>query len=242
MENVMGRIHSVESFGALDGPGIRYVLFLQGCPMRCAFCHNPDSWNAQGGEKVGSKAVVADILRYRNFIQKGGVTLSGGEPLMQPEFAASILEGCRENGLHTAIDTAGSVSLFHCRRAVDQADLLLLDIKAARDELFRKITGRGMDNTLDILQHCETTRKPVWIRHVLVPGYTLTEPHLHELGRLLRDFACIERVELLPFHKMGEYKWEALGYPYTLTDTQPPEAAEVARAQEILTSYGLSVR
>ena len=93
MENVMGRIHSVESFGALDGPGIRYVLFLQGCPMRCAFCHNPDSWNAQGGEKVGSKAVVADILRYRNFIQKGGVTLSGGEPLMQPEFAASILEG-----------------------------------------------------------------------------------------------------------------------------------------------------
>lgn len=170
MENVMGRIHSVESFGALDGPGIRYVLFLQGCPMRCAFCHNPDSWNAQGGEKVGSKAVVADILRYRNFIQKGGVTLSGGEPLMQPEFAASILEGCRENGLHTAIDTAGSVSLFHCRRAVDQADLLLLDIKAARDELFRKITGRGMDNTLELLNHCENVRKPVWIRHVLVPG------------------------------------------------------------------------
>ena len=120
--------------------------------------------------------------------------------------------------------------------------MLLLDMKAANDPLFRTLTGRGMDNTLDILQHCETTRKPVWIRHVLVPGYTLTEPHLHELGRLLRDFACIERVELLPFHKMGEYKWEALGCPYTLTDTQPPEAAEVARAQEILTSYGLSVR
>ena len=127
-------------------------------------------------------------------------------------------------------------------RQVDAADMLLLDMKAANDPLFRTLTGRGMDNTLDILQHCETTRKPVWIRHVLVPGYTLTEPHLHELGRLLRDFACIERVELLPFHKMGEYKWEALGCPYTLTDTQPPEAAEVARAQEILTSYGLSVR
>ena len=212
MTNVMGRIHSVESFGALDGPGIRYVLFLQGCPLRCLFCHNPDSWNAEGGQAIGSVDVVRDILRYQNFIRRGGVTLSGG------------------------------VSLLACRQAVDAADMLLLDMKAANDPLFRTLTGRGMDNTLDILQHCETTRKPVWIRHVLVPGYTLTEPHLHELGRLLRDFACIERVELLPFHKMGEYKWEALGYPYTLTDTQPPEAAEVARAQEILTSYGLSVR
>lgn len=173
--------------------------------------------------------MVRDILRYQNFIRRGGVTLSGGEPLLQPDFAASILEGCRENGLHTALDTSGGVSLLACRQAVDAADMLLLDMKAANDPLFRTLTGRGMDNTLDILQHCETTRKPVWIRHVLVPGYTLTEPHLHELGRLLRDFACIERVELLPFHKMGEYKWEALGYPYTLTDTQPPEAAEVAR-------------
>ena len=242
MENVMGRIHSVESFGALDGPGIRYVLFLQGCPMRCAFCHNPDSWNAQGGEKVGSKAVVADILRYRNFIQKGGVTLSGGEPLMQPEFAASILEGCRENGLHTAIDTAGSVSLFHCRRAVDQADLLLLDIKAARDELFRKITGRGMDNTLELLNHCENVRKPDWIRHVLVPGLTDGRDDLCALGVLLSRYACIERVELLPFHKMGEYKWEALAAPYTLKDTPAAGAEDVEQARRILKAYGLKVK
>ena len=242
MENVMGRIHSVESFGALDGPGIRYVLFLQGCPMRCAFCHNPDSWNAQGGEKVGSTAVVADILRSRNFIQKGGVTLSGGEPLMQPEFAASILEGCRENGLHTAIDTAGSVSLFHCRRAVDQADLLLLDIKAARDELFRKITGRGMDNTLELLNHCENVRKPVWIRHVLVPGLTDGRDDLCALGVLLSRYACIERVELLPFHKMGEYKWEALAAPYTLKDTPAAGAEDVEQARRILKAYGLKVK
>ena len=199
-----------------------------------------------GTRRAGRRSVrstwCGDILRYQNFIRRGGVTLSGGEPLQQPDFAASILEGCRENGLHTALDTSGGVSLLACRQAVDAADMLLLDMKAANDPLFRTLTGRGMDNTLDILQHCETTWKPVWIRHVLVPGYTLTEPHLHELGRLLRDFACIERVELLPFHKMGEYKWEALGYPYTLTDTQPPEAAEVARAREILTGYGLSVR
>ena len=161
---------------------------------------------------------------------------------MGAEWAVAGWGGGWDTWLCTAVETTGGVSRLAGRESVDAADMLLLDMKAANDPWFSILTGRGMDNTLDILQHCETTRKPVWIRHVLVPGYTLTEPHLHELGRLLRDFACIERVELLPFHKMGEYKWEALGCPYTLTDTQPPEAAEVARAQEILTSYGLSVR
>lgn len=242
MTNVSGRIHSVESFGALDGPGIRYVLFLQGCPLRCVFCHNPDSWEAEGGQAIGSADVVRDILRYKNFIRNGGVTLSGGEPLMQPDFAASICAGCRENGLHTALDTSGGVSLLACRQAVDAADMLLLDMKAANDALFRTMTGRGMDNTLDILTHCETQGKPVWIRHVLVPGYTLPEPHLHELGKLLAEFSCIERVELLPFHKMGEYKWEALGLPYTLGSTQPPAPEEVEKARAILRGYGLDAR
>lgn len=242
MQNVLGRIHSVESFGALDGPGIRYVLFLQGCPLRCVFCHNPDSWDPAGGQETGSVDVVRDILRYRNFIRRGGVTLSGGEPLMQPDFAASILEGCREHGLHTAIDTSGGVALLACRQAVDAADLLLLDMKAADDALFRKITGRGMENTLEILEHREKEGKPVWIRHVLVPGLTADEGHLHRLGRLLAAYGCIERVEILPFHKMGEYKWEALGCPYTLGGTQPPEAEEVEIARRILQSYGLDAR
>lgn len=242
MENVIGYIHSVESFGALDGPGVRYVLFLQGCPLRCLFCHNPDSWAVGRGQPIGSADVVRDILRYRHFIEKGGVTLSGGEPLMQPEFAASILEGCRENGLHTALDTSGGVPLLACRQAVDAADMLLLDMKAADEALFRRITGRSMDNTLEILEHCEDTGKRVWIRHVLVPGLTLEETQLHALGRLLRRYGCIERVELLPFHKMGEYKWEALGAPYTLSETQPPPAEAVDRARELLRGYGLDAR
>ena len=241
MTNVTGRIHSVESFGALDGPGIRYVLFLQGCPLRCLFCHNPDSWRPDGGQEIGSVDVVQDILRYRNFIHHGGVTLSGGEPLMQPAFCASILEGCRENGLHTALDTSGAVSLLHCRQAVDAADLLLLDIKAAADELFRRITGRGMDNTLEILNRCENIGKPVWIRHVLVPGLTLDRERLHQLGRRLKPYRGIQRVELLPFHKMGEYKWEALGQPYTLGATQPPEPEQVEEARFLLQGYGLDV-
>ena len=242
MENVIGYIHSVESFGALDGPGVRYVLFLQGCPLRCLFCHNPDSWAVGRGQPIGSADVVRDILRYRHFIEKGGVTLSGGEPLMQPEFAASILEGCRENGLHTALDTSGGVPLLACRQAVDAADMLLLDMKAADEALFRRITGRSMDNTLEILEHCEDTGKRVWIRHVLVPGLTLEETQLHALGRLLRRYGCIERVELLPFHKMGEYKWEALGAPYTLGETPSPPVEAVDRAREILRGYGLDAR
>lgn len=242
MTNVTGRIHSVESFGALDGPGIRYVLFLQGCPMRCLFCHNPDSWQADRGQEIGSVDVVQDILRYRHFIHRGGVTLSGGEPLMQPDFCTSILEGCREHGLHTALDTSGAVSLLHCRQAVDASDMLLLDIKAADEALFRRITGRGMDNTLEILNHCENSGKPVWIRHVLVPGLTLDREQLHRLGRLLKPYHCIQRVELLPFHKLGEYKWEALQEPYTLGNTQPPEPEQVEEARFLLQGYGLEVR
>lgn len=242
MKNVTGRIHSVESFGALDGPGLRYVLFLQGCPMRCLYCHNPDSWQPESGQLVGSADILEDILRYKNFIVHGGVTFSGGEPLMQPAFVSSLLDGCREHGLHSAVDTSGGVSLPVCREPVDKADLLLLDIKAADDMLFRKITGRSMDNTLDVLRERERVRKPVWIRHVLVPGLTLPASQLLKLGRLLRPYACIERVELLPFHKMGEYKWAALGLSYTLGATPPPGEKEVEYARERLRDFGLPVK
>ncbi len=238
----MGRIHSVESFGTLDGPGIRYVLFFQGCPLRCVYCHNPDSWCVTGGQEIGSADVIRDILRYKSFIKNGGVTLSGGEPLMQAEFAASILEGCIENGLHTAVDTSGGVSLLLCRKAVELADLLLLDIKAADDQLFRKITGHDIRNTLEMLAARERMHKPVWIRHVLVPGLTLEDKHIHALGDLLRYYSCVERVELLPFHKMGEFKWEELGQSYTLGDTRPPEAEQVEHARALLRGYGLSVK
>lgn len=242
MKDVRGWIHSIESFGALDGPGIRYIVFLQGCPLRCLFCHNPDSWKMEDGREIGSAEVVKDILRYRHFIENGGVTLSGGEPLMQPDFAAAILQGCHEHGLHTALDTSGGVSLLSCRHAVDEADLLLLDMKAANEDLFQRITSRNMTNTLDLLNYCDTIGKTVWIRHVLVPGLTLSDSHTQELGKLLQHFSCIERVELLPFHKMGEYKWEVLGYPYTLADTQPPADDEVTHTAQILREYGLQVR
>lgn len=235
------RIHSIETFGALDGPGIRYVLFMQGCPLRCAYCHNPDTWHPNGGRLITLSEVFDDILRYRNFISHGGVTLSGGEPLLQADFCEALLDFCHENHIHTAIDTAGSLPLSQCGSAVDAADLILLDIKALDNELHRKITGRGNENCLALLRRREETGKPVWIRHVLVPGLTLFEPLLDKLACYLEDYHCIQKVELLPFHKMGEYKWERLSAAYSLKNTPVPTADELARAKQIFISHGLPV-
>ena len=237
--SVTGRIHSIESFGTLDGPGIRYVLFMQGCPLRCLYCHNPDARSLEAGKTMTAGEVLADILTYRPFIARGGVTLSGGEPLLQPEFVCEVLDGCREQKLHTAIDTSGAIPLSQARPAIDRADMLLLDIKAIDDDLCTLLTGASNRNTLATLDYCEAARKAVWIRHVLVPGYTLDEARLTRLADHLTHYTCIRRTELLPFHKMGEYKWEALKCPYELKETQPPTDEEVQKARAIFRSRGL---
>lgn len=238
---VRGRIHSVETFGALDGPGIRYVVFFQGCPLRCLYCHNPDALCPTDGTEKSAAEVVEEIGRYKSFIRTGGVTLSGGEPLAQPAFALDILRRCKAAGLHVAVDTSGGVELEHCRPVVEEADLLLLDIKALDDALCRKLTGRSNASALRILDLRERLGRPVWIRHVLVPGYTLDEKLLCKLADFLTAYTCVERVELLPFHKMGEYKWEALHRPYALTDTPEPDPAAVAAAKKIFSDRGLPV-
>ena len=238
---VTGQIHSVESFGTLDGPGIRYVLFLQGCGLRCMYCHNPDTWQLGGGKAMDSDEIVSDILTYQNFIRSGGVTLSGGEPLLQPEFAADILKKCKGHGIHTALDTAGSVPLSVSRPVIDAADLLLLDIKSLDDGLCKQLTGRGNQDTLTTLAYCEMTQKPVWLRHVLVPGYTLDMRLLEDLANHLSHFSCIELIELLPFHKMGEYKWKELRLPYALADTSPPDKQSLKMAREIFEAKRLKV-
>ena len=242
MSELTGRIHSLESFGAVDGPGIRYVVFFQGCPLRCLFCHNPDSWDFQGGTKMGVEELVAKIVAFRPFYRDGGVTLSGGEPLAQPEFAAALLERLKEEGLHTAVDTAGSVPLARCRRAVELADLLLLDIKALDPALCRTVTGADGSGALALLDWCQQHGKPVWLRHVLVPGYSLERERLEALARYLRPFTCIQTVELLPFHQMGAYKWQELGIPYVLAEVKAPGSEQVELAREIFQREGLSVR
>ncbi len=236
-----GRIHSIETFGAVDGPGIRYVVFFQGCPLRCLYCHNPDSWDAAAGRTVTVGELADNIAQYKSFIKKGGVTLSGGEPLLQSEFAQALLQACREMGFHTAVDTSGAIPLSVCRGAVDCADLILLDIKAPDTNMAKALTGMGSENAMQLLRYCEENKKPVWIRHVLLPGWTLSEESAHALGRLLEPFSCVEKVELLPFHKMGEYKWKALCLDYTLSDTPAPSPDEVNGIKNILRSYGLNL-
>lgn len=239
MTEIRGRIHSMESFGAVDGPGIRYVLFLQGCPLRCLYCHNPDTWDPVGGREVSASEIVREIAEYRNFIRSGGVTLSGGEPLLQAAFAREVFRLCRQEGFHTALDTAGSVGLAIARPVLEMTDLVLLDIKAAEPALCRELTGNDGSNARALLQFCESIGKPVWIRHVLVPGITLLPERLGILAESLRNFTCIRRVELLPFHKLGEYKWRELGIEYRLHATPPPAEEELAVARSIFSACGL---
>lgn len=239
----LGRVHSVETFGAVDGPGIRYVVFFQGCRLRCLYCHNPDSWDLFAGEKKSAIDVFNDICRYENFIKRGGVTLSGGEPLMQIEFASELIDLCRGRGFHTALDTAGSVDLSVSKEVIDKVDMLLLDIKTFDLDISQKLTGKSgtLEMALATLAYCEKISKLVWIRHVILPGYTLNEKRLSALADYLKKFKCIERVDLLPFHKMGEYKWEELHEPYQLSSTLAPTAEQMQMAYAIFKERGLNV-
>lgn len=240
-EPVLGRIHSIETFGAVDGPGIRYIVFLQGCPLKCLFCHNPDSWDMKGGIETNSKSVVENIKPYMSFIKSGGVTLSGGEPLAQPKFALDIINRCKALGLHTALDTAGSIPLNISAPVIDAADMLLLDVKAIDDDMSKIVTGYSNNLPLQTLEYTRKTKKPVWIRHVLLPGYSMTRLQLERLADHLMLFDNIEKVELLPFHKMGEFKWRELGMKYELFETPEPTVEEIHEATDIFKSRGLPI-
>ncbi|MEG0571246.1 MAG: pyruvate formate-lyase-activating protein [Oscillospiraceae bacterium] len=239
LKNIVGKIHSIESFGAVDGPGLRFVVFMQGCPLRCVFCHNADTWNLSDGKDITAGEIVDRVKEYTNFIKKGGVTLSGGEPLFQPEFSKAIITLCKQNGFHTAIDTSGGVPLDVAKPVIDEVDMLLLDIKDIDKSDCINLTGQSNENAMAILNYCDYIGKPVWIRHVIIPTLTLQEHKLNRLAKTLSWYSCIQKVELIPFHKMGEYKWEYVDKQYTLTDIEPPTQDEMNFAKEIFKNYGL---
>jgi pyruvate formate lyase activating enzyme len=195
-----------------------------------------------GGKPTSdSDSVVQDILSYRSFIKKGGVTLSGGEPLRQSEFALDIITKCKAQGLHTALDTAGAVPLERSKPVLDAVDLVLLDIKSLDDKQCFSLTGQGNANTLATLDYCEKIGKPVWLRHVLVPQWTLDQERLEKLALFLKGYRCIEKVELLPYHTMGQYKWEQLNLDYSLKDVPEPNEKELTMAKNIFEKQGLKV-
>lgn len=238
-----GRIHSIETCGAVDGPGLRYIVFTQGCPLRCKYCHNPDTWKLDDGKEVTTEELIEDILKYKSFMNAshGGVTVSGGEPFLQPKFLKDLLMKCKENGLHTAVDSSGYVDLKIAEPILDYVDLVLLDIKSYNKEVFLDLTGVPLDRTLALAKRLEERQIPIWLRYVYVPGLTDNTEDIEHLAQFLTTLSNLQRMDILPFHKMGEYKWEQLGYTYTLADTKEPTVEETNSAAEIFRKYNLPI-
>lgn len=236
-----GFVHSVESFGSVDGPGIRFLIFLQGCPMRCQFCHNPDSWKTGIGEERTADELLDQAERFRAYWgDNGGITVSGGEALLQIDFLLELFEKAKQRGIGTCLDT--SAQLFTRKspffekfeRLMELTDTMLLDIKHIDDEEHRKLTRHSNANILDCARYLSEIDKPVWIRHVLIPGITDKDEYLVRLRDFLSTIHNIERIEVLPYHTLGVYKYEKLGIDYPLKDLQPPAAERVANANDIL--------
>lgn len=236
-------VHSFESFGTKDGPGIRFVLFLQGCPLRCLYCHNVDTWDIKDtAEELTPEEVFHEIWKVRGFIKTGGVTVSGGEPLMQPDFIKELFKLCKENGIHTCIDTSGYVFTKKSKELMEYTDLVLLDIKHINPEKYKVLTAVNLSPTLRFAEYLNEINKKVWMRYVLVPGYTDDENDLHEWSKYVSKFKNVERVDILPFHQMGTPKWEKMKKVYQLKDTPTPTREEVMKAEDIMVSYGLPVK
>ncbi|WP_324825352.1 pyruvate formate-lyase-activating protein [Sinanaerobacter sp. ZZT-01] len=227
---MLGRIHSFQSMGAVDGPGIRYVIFMQGCPLRCAYCHNPDTWEQEAGDVYEPEDVVKKILRYRPYFQKnGGVTITGGEPLLQAGFISEVFQRLKEEGIHTALDTSGMgcSDREKINNVLAYTDLVLCDVKFLSEADYQKHCRGSFQTVCSFLELLKEQQKPVWIRHVVVPGLTDAKEHIKKLGMFLNAFPNVEKIELLPFRKLCLEKYEALGIPFSLEDTPEMKAEEV---------------
>ena len=241
MSEVKGYIHSTESFGSVDGPGVRFIIFVSGCPMRCQFCHNPDTWKMQDGELKTTDELLKTALRYKSYWKdKGGITVSGGEPLMQMDFLIDLFKKAKEQGVHTNIDTSGAVFTKEepffgkLQELLKYTDMLMLDIKHIDDEQHKKLTGFTNKNILDMAEYLSEQGKDMWIRHVLVPGINDDEKYLKRLYEFISKLKTVKKVEILPYHTLGVFKWKELGYKYSLDDVEPPTKEQVERAKEIL--------
>lgn len=226
---MIGHIHSTESFGAADGPGVRFIVFMQGCHMRCRYCHNPDTWKMDGGDEVTADEILKRALRFKPYWGKdGGITISGGEPLLQIDFVIELFKKAKELGINTCIDTAGNpftkeepfFSKFE--ELMKYTDLLLLDLKEINPARHKDLTGFDNSNIIEMAKYLSEINKPVWIRHVLVPEHSDFDEDLDALGDFIDTLSNVDRVEILPYHTLGKFKWENLGIPYSLESISPP--------------------
>lgn len=238
---IKAAIHSVESFGSVDGPGIRFVIFLKGCNMRCRYCHNPDTWKPGSNDMRTAEEILKQALRYKSYWgRKGGITVSGGEALLQIDFMIELFKKAKQLGIHTALDTAAQpftreepfFSKFN--ELMRYTDLVLLDIKHIDSQEHKRLTGWDNANILDCASYLSEINIPVWIRHVLVPSVTDNDEYLKRLGNFLKTLKNIEKIEVLPYHSLGAYKWEQLGIPYTLKDEPSPSPDRISNAERLL--------
>lgn len=243
-ENTL-RVHSIESFGTHDGPGIRMVVFLQGCKLKCLYCHNPDTIDTHGGKEYAIENLVERAVKMKSYFGKeGGVTVSGGEPLLQSKELVHFFKRLKEEGIHTNIDTNGRLLNHYAEELLDDyADLIMLDIKHMREDGYQMITGqKNKETTFNLAKYREASGKPMWLRYVLIPEITNKPELLHEMGSYFKDYKTIEKIELQPYHKLGIHKWEALGWDYKLKDARENTPEEINQAVHILKQYFKEVK
>ena len=238
-----GYIHSVETCGTVDGPGIRFVVFFQGCPLRCIYCHNPDTWTLSCGQTTTAEQLVHEAGRYKSFMRSsgGGLTATGGEPLLQHEFLANLFDQCHKAGISTALDTSGIIPPKLAETVYDNTDLVLLDFKGFYPDNYKHITGKPIDNLLATCDYLNKRQIPIWVRYVVIPGITDNMDEIADMSRYLAAFDNVKRIEVNPFHKMGEFKWRELGLDYKLFDTPPPLPRIIDKAKQIMRNAGLNV-
>ena len=240
-EALKGYVHSLESFGSVDGPGVRYIIFLTGCAMRCQFCHNPDTWDMKQGTLYTTDELLEKAMKYRSYWKNdGGITVSGGEPLLQIDFLTELFRKAKANGIHTTLDTSGNpftreepfFSKFN--ELMKYTDLVMLDIKHIDDEQHKILTGCTNKNILDLARYLSDIKKPVWIRHVLVPERSDYDEYLIKLDEFIQSLDNVQKVEVLPYHTLGAYKWDELGYEYKLKGIDPPSVERGENANQLL--------
>ena len=235
---IKGRVHSFDSFGTVDGPGIRFTVFMQGCPLRCKFCHNRDTWDTTLGKEYTPEEVINEAMKYKNYLipSGGGITITGGEPLLQADFVREVFKLAKEVGLHTTLDTSGVIGTNIADKVLEYTDLVLLDIKEINNEKCRELTGMGSMKPIWFAKHLDKKGIPVWIRHVVIPGVNDDKEDLKQLGKFLNTIGNVEQLDLLPYHTLGVFKWEKLGVPYELEGIRQATDEDIKRAQSIIDS------
>ncbi|MGB0894360.1 MAG: pyruvate formate lyase 1-activating protein [Parashewanella sp.] len=240
----LGRIHSIESFGTVDGPGIRFIAFMQGCLMRCQYCHNRDTWDLHGGKEISVDELMEQVITYRPFLEasNGGVTASGGEAILQADFVADFFKACKAKNLHTCLDTNGFVRKYtdSIDQLLDNTDLVLLDIKQLDEEKHILLTSVSNQRTLQFAEYLAKRNQPTWVRYVVVGGFTDDIASAKRLAEFIKPMKNVEKVELLPYHELGKHKWEAMGEPYQLDSISPPAKEVMEAIKSVFTEMGIN--